>query len=354
MPLKLIKLKTSPNWYVRGTVRRQSVFETTGTADAGEAEVYRVNKEKELVDRALYGKRPTRTFAEAALAYMESPGSSEKERRFVFPLVDAFGTTMLPDITQERVDRYIATQYRDRAPATVLRNVITPLSAVLNFAARRKWCEPPKFDRPKQPKGRRRWATFEEAQAIVNKASPHIQKLVLFLLYTGARMSEALDLDWADVDLEKGWVVFRDTKNDEDRGVPLHPEIVKLLGTKGVGRVFTTQHRSAYVDKDRTAGGQIKTAWRLTLARARVKDIRPHDLRHTFSTWLTMAGVHEQVRDELMGHASTDMGRRYSHVPRKPLIQAVAKLPKLTVTRKESVKAKILRPIYVVVIGGSE
>jgi len=40
-----------------------------------------------------------------------------------------------------------------------------------------------------------------------------------------------------------------------------------------------------------------------------------------------MAGVHEQVRDEIMGHASSDMGRRYSHVPRASLTEAIDRLP---------------------------
>jgi integrase/recombinase XerD len=62
---------------------------------------------------------------------------------------------------------------------------------------------------------------------------------------------------------------------------------------------------------------------RIGQTRTPVADLHPHDLRHTFSTWLTMAGVHKQARDEIMGHESTDVGRRYSHIPRASLLQAI-------------------------------
>ncbi|MEE8455658.1 MAG: tyrosine-type recombinase/integrase, partial [Limibaculum sp.] len=52
--------------------------------------------------------------------------------------------------------------------------------------------------------------------------SSHLRPLVTFMLYTGARASEALYLDWVNVDLGRAHVVFPETKNGEPRGVPLH------------------------------------------------------------------------------------------------------------------------------------
>lgn len=155
-------------------------------------------------------------------------------------------------------------------------------------------------------------------------------------------MSEALELDWRDVDLDARWAVLRDTKRKgEDRGIPLHEQVVEMLAKtpehRRHGNVFLTQKGFAYTEKF-DGGGQIKTAWRATVRRAGVEPIRPHDLRHTFSTWLTMAAVHEQVRDEIMGHASSDMGRRYSHVPRQSLLDAVDKLPRLLTVSVKSVE----------------
>lgn len=56
-------------------------------------------------------------------------------------------------------------------------------------------------------------------------------------------------------------------------------------------------------------------------------DLHIHDLRHTCATWLVMAGVSEEVRDEILGHASSETGRRYAHVPRPLLMEAIDQLP---------------------------
>ena len=137
------------------------------------------------------------------------------------------------------------------------------------------------------------------------------------------------------VDLIERWAVFRNTKRGknrqiregEDRGVPLHKDAVAMLASlpHRDGRVFRTE-KGLPSSKRGGGGGHIKTAWRANLKRAGMEDLYPHDLRHTFSTWLTMAGVHAQVRGEVMGHSSSSMGRRYAHVVRPAPVEAVDSL----------------------------
>src|SRR6266851_471907 len=98
MPIKVVRHPDSPNLYLRGSVRGQRVYETTGTTDEAAAEALRIRKEKELLDRSIYGERVTRSFAAAALAYMEAPGATVREGRFIFPLVDVLGLLSLDQI----------------------------------------------------------------------------------------------------------------------------------------------------------------------------------------------------------------------------------------------------------------
>lgn len=372
MPLKLIKLKASPYWYVRGTVRGQPVFRTTGVEGRDAADALRVRWEQELIDASIYGAKAVKTFEEAAVSYLKRPGASMRERRFVIPIAEEIGRLRLMDVNQSAIDDYAQRFYPKAAPATIQRAIVTPITSVMNHAARRQWCGPVRFERPKAPPGRKRWASYDEAGRIVSAASGHLQPLLLFLVLTGARVAEAVELDWKDVDLDHAWVVFRVTKrNDEDRGVPLHPAVVDALRKlpHRAGAVFRpSRARAAYASKHRASGGHIKRGWQYALVRAGLAewakgtatasgfklkwladDITPHDLRHTFSTWLTMAGVHEQVRDELMGHASTGMGRRYSHVVRPALVEAVGRLPSVDVLpapRENRVKSPSERAIF--------
>lgn len=79
-----------------------------------------------------------------------------------------------------------------------------------------------------------RWITYAEAEKLIAAAAPHLRPMVVFLLSTGARLSEALYLEWADVDLSRAQVTFRPMdarwiKTDEARGVPLLARAVAEL-----------------------------------------------------------------------------------------------------------------------------
>lgn len=346
MPLEIVARKGSANWYLRGTVRGKAVFETTGTSDRAAAEAIRINREKDILDRSVYGDRAVATFLEAALAYLEMGGDMRFVGRFDEAtgkwtgLIGHFGNRRLATISQADLDTAARKLVSATAqPETRNRQVYTPFIAIWRGAVKRGLCEPRSWIRPKMTAPPRdRWATTTEVERMAGAAAPHLSPLVIFLALTGARMAEALELDWADVDLAAGWCVFRKTKRGEPRGMPLHPTVTVALANLSHrdGRVFRTHKGDAYYDAERLAGGQTKTAWHGMCRRAKVAGVTPHTLRHTFSTWLTVAGVSERVRDELMGHASASIGRRYAHVPRDEMIAAVHKLPHLVTKSVQS------------------
>ena len=84
----------------------------------------------------------------------------------------------------------------------------------MRHAARRGWCATLILDRPAPPPGRIRWLAPEEANRLIAACSDHFRPLV-FLFWTGARIGEALWLDWREVDLIRRHVIFIDTKNGE-------------------------------------------------------------------------------------------------------------------------------------------
>lgn len=349
MPLELVRRKGSANWYLRGTVRGDRIFETTGTDREDLAEAIRIKREGEILDRSVYGSRATATFAEAAAIYLEAGGSprfvgrlDRKTGRWS-GLIGHFGTTKLSAIGQIELDRAATRLYPDATAETRNRQVYTPFIAIWSKAQVRGLCDMRRWERPKMlAKPRDRWVTEEEAARMIGAAAPHLAPLVRFLMMTGARMSEAVYLDWSDVDLSQVWAVFRGTKrHGESRGVPLHPSVVVELANlpHRDGAVFRTPKGMRYHDTEKKAGGQVKTAWAGMCRRAGIKGVTPHTLRHTFSTWLTVNGVSERVRDELMGHASSDTGRRYAHVPREALVKAVAALPSIRPVETQSVQS---------------
>jgi integrase len=311
MPLKLRRRPGRPHWYLHGTIRGITIRESTGVADQKAAEAIKARREWEIVQRSVFGAEATATFIGAAVKYLEADG----ERLYLKPIIAKIGSMPLAKIDQDLIDKTAKELYPDGSPATLNRQVYTPIAAVLNHAAKRGLCGKRVIGRPKLPVGRIRWLTFEEAERLIEACAPHVRPLVIFLLATGARLSEALYLDWHEVHLARGHVDFVDTKNDEPRGVPLHSRVVNELRMlrHREGPVFRTQKGRPYAEKE-SGGGQIKTAFRGACRRAGITDFSPHDCRHTWATWHYAANRDLIALMKLGGWKSERMVLRYAHV----------------------------------------
>ena len=165
MPLKLTK--RGQVYYLRGTVAGQRVYESTGIGDKRSAEVMRARREAEIIERASYGRAATLTFAEAAATYMEAGG----EARYLAPILRHFGPKFrLADMDNEAVNGAARALYPTAAPATINRQLITPISAVVNMAADDGHCPPRRFRRRTENNRRLRWLTPEEAERLIGAA----------------------------------------------------------------------------------------------------------------------------------------------------------------------------------------
>lgn len=307
MPLKLSRRHKQGAWQITGTAAGRRIRQSAGTADKRLAEEIRAKLEAELFRGAVYGARAVITWAQACNSYCDvnppSPHTSDYLRRLTLH----FGPKLaLKEIDQAAVDAACAALCQpDAAPATKLRNVITPLRAVLTHAARRDWCNPPMFETPKGAAGnkRTRWLTPDEYARLRDAASPHLRPLIVFLAGTGARLSEAITLEWRDVDLAHGRALLRDTKNGRDRLCDLPPAAVAAMSTiaERDGIVFRKRDGGAYPPNGQHSGGQIGTVWATACRRAgfagawqagasgfrwwQPEDVTPHVLRHTWASW---------------------------------------------------------------------
>jgi len=262
MSLTIFRRRPGGTCYIRGTVGANPkirVYEATGTADAKLAKLYRAKREAQLYEASLYGPRAVVSFEQAALSYLEFEERSDRTKFDIARVVDhfdRFGVSLLRHINQDAADAAVAGIVgKDAAPATKRRAVYAPLTAILNHAHARGWCDRPGFQMPALPRGKTRWLTPAEALRLVDAAAPHLRPLLLFILCTGARLSEALYLDWADVDLPAAKAVFRDTKNGTDRAAALPEAAVLLLAnlpTECCGGVESRHATSRVVDGDRS------------------------------------------------------------------------------------------------------
>jgi integrase/recombinase XerD len=343
MSLALVRRKGSKNWHMHGTVRGQSIRESTGTDDKKAADAIRIQRETCLLNESVYGKKATVTFAEAANSYLASGGSarflgSEIDGKWT-GLIGHFYNTLLHTVGQDELNNAADKLYPNTNHQTRNRQCFTPFIAVWNHAVTNKWAEFRKWNRPRKPKGTTvvsfkptragtRPVDYQRAADFVLAMGPAAAMVMTALFYTGARPIELFSLEAESVDIEKRWLVFPNTKIGEPRGVPIHEFLVPMftaLKARG-GRMFRTPRGVPYPVRE-LLSGQMKTAIKFARKRTGIVDVSPYTARHTVSTQLVVNGVHAHVKDQILGHAVDDMSRHYTYVPQLPMIAAINTLP---------------------------
>ena len=276
--------------------------------------------EAKILRDAYHGeRRGSRGYAEALDSWLNAAPRARGEQERHARILRALGDVTLAEVNQDAVNKVRRLILKpDASPATILRGVISPIRTVLNYAALQGWCDVRRFVVPRQPAGRTNFLLPDQMERLVNAAAPHLKALLLFLADTGARMSEAIELPWQDVDLSAPRVNFLHTKQNRPRmGIALSPRTVAALASlpHRDGAVFRTQLGRPYADKGRQEGGHIKHGFRRAVERARLHtDLTPHDLRHTWATW------HYAVHRDLLrlkiegGWSSVDLVERYAHL----------------------------------------
>ena len=140
--------------------------------------------------------------------------------------------------------------------------------------------------------------------------------MISFLIYSGCRKGEALNLKWDDVDLKNDVITIKGTKTKDDRYIPISKLLKELLS--GIDK------KSEYVFTG--INGKVKDfkdSFKSACKKAGLKDLRIHDLRHVFGSKMVMNGTSLYITGKLLGHKTTQMTKRYSHLVPSTLKKAV-------------------------------
>jgi integrase len=300
MPLKLFPPQEgrSPYWTIRGTHIGQRIFRSAKTTDRRVAAQILKKLERDI-ERGSVSDKPALTFAAAALAYLRNGGES----RFVRPLSDYFKGVPLERIDQLAIDEAAASLYPGATPGTRNRQVYTPVSAILKHAGVERML--------KRPKGHAKPTT---AKAMTREEAPRLfgacedaefQALLIVLVYTGLRLSEALSLEWRDIDLGEASAYVRHTKNGQPRACHLPPEALAALANLPgrEGRVFRYRKNGHLYNTLKAAKKAAKLSW-----------VTFHTCRHTYATWMRRyAGMDTRGLVGTGAWKSEKSAARYTH-----------------------------------------
>ncbi len=157
--------------------------------------------------------------------------------------------------------------------------------------------------KPSAAKGRDRRLLPGEEIRLLAECGDKLRPVVRFALETAMRRGELLALRWENVDLQHRTARLIDTKNGEDRTVPLSThavDILKHLPRNISGRVF--------------GGVDISHSFAAACRRAGIKGLRFHDLRHEATSRLVEKGLNHMQVAAITGHKTLQMLKRYTHL----------------------------------------
>jgi integrase len=139
-----------------------------------------------------------------------------------------------------------------------------------------------------------------------------ISDIFLLLAVTGFRSSEAKNLRWSEVDLERSTAILEDTKSGRS---------VRPLSGAAIAIIKRQKPSSEYVF-DYGHGkpiDQLRYRWvRLDMP----KDVSPHVLRHSLASLAADMGLSDNTISSLLGHKGRSITSRYMHGSDKSLIAA--------------------------------
>ena len=152
---------------------------------------------------------------------------------------------------------------------------------------------------------------WEEAAS----GSPYPSAAIKLLALTGCRRDEIARLKWSYIDFERGLVRLPDSKTGEKVVFLSAPAITVLTGLL---KVEGNPYVIAGVKDGKPFNGLGKV-WGRLRTRAGLKDVRLHDLRHSFASTGVADNLSLPIVGALLGHRNPATTQRYAHLAAHPL-----------------------------------
>lgn len=276
---------------------------------------------------------------------VKKPSTKERESRVLKLFGDFTGNIKMRDINRHMIDGYIrhrrsqiSIKSNTNISGATINLELRHLKAIFNTAVTWRIIELNPINGLKMLRipgsSRPKYLKAEEVEQVINAfRGTDLESLVLFYLWTGVRLREALSLTWDDVDFNIGEITIRasNSKNQRYRYIGFKQnckldKILRSLKKRKDNKVFGPFD----------ARGKELPQWKADTVCRRISKTCSsigldwascHTFRHTFASHLAMEGVPLNTIKELLGHSSVKTTEIYAHLTKKHKIDMASKLP---------------------------
>jgi integrase len=313
------------NYYVAGKRHREKVGRKSDAI-----KLYQTRKADATAGRKLPELKDSKTlrFSELIDDALEYVADHKDRRSYVSKgeiVRNALGSRPAAEITPQEIERWLRSRCKTPATSNRYKAFISLCyregvnnGKVVNNPARQ-------VRHRRESTGRLRFLSREEYsklyKTIQTRFPEHLVEFVISVT-TGMRLSEQYSLTWGQVHFDRRTIELTKTKNGSARTVHLNADSLGALETlhhklkRASDPVFPRQ------------GPRFDTrSWFMpSLEDAGIEDYVWHSNRHTFCSWLAMAGASIKEIQELAGHKTITMSARYSHLSPEHRLSVIDKI----------------------------
>ena len=268
----------------------------------------------------------------------------DRYRQVIRDFVESLGARAnltLAHLTSKDILAYRDSIIAGKKAARTANLSVSVVSAVLNAALRQGYIlVNPATAVERLPIKSEERGTFTSAQMskLLRAADGDWGGAILLGYYTGARLGDVANMRWDAIDWPNKFIRFTPSKTKKPVTIPLHPQLEReLLKNAGIGRapMFPT-----LAGKGTGGSFGLSSRFKVIMQRARIEgkltpasggrtlsSLSFHSLRHSFNSAMANAGVSQEIRQKLTGHASAEINAQYTHHELGPLRAAVRLLP---------------------------
>lgn len=336
----LYRIKNSKNWYYSFSHNGKHYQGSTKTPNRKIAEQVIISIKndviKEVFNLPIHNKNKSEIFSNVWNQYIENqscmPGTIEKKKWHSKHFIPIFGNRDLKTISTLDIEKYQIQRKNEyllkhknikenNISFSFINSEIMTLSHFFNYCIKNGYIDKNPCAGIKKLNELSRLKTLSDddiEKLIVGTTNKLTRDIITFLIYTGCRKGEALNLKWDDVDLKNDVIAIKGTKTKYDRYIPISKPLKDLLS--GIDKI---QDCLYVFNKNGAKINDFKRSFHTACKNAGLKDLRIHDLRHVFASKMVMNGTSLYITGELLGHRTTQMTKRYSHLAPDTLRKAV-------------------------------
>jgi integrase len=242
-----------------------------------------------------------------------------------------FGKQFMDEVSKKDILQFISQHAKTHKPGSVNR-VIILLRYIFNLSI--QWetigvTKNPTAGIPllEENNKNERYLSAQEANVLIgalqSSENPMLQYIIPMLILTGARKNEVLKCRWEDFNFENRVWRIPVTKSGKARHVPISDGVIHLLQS--------LPHTCDYVfanPKTRKPFVTIYCSWNSARKSVGLEDVRIHDLRHSFASFLVNNGRSLYEVQRILGHTQIKTTQRYAHLSNDSLLAAANEISK--------------------------